>query len=967
MQHGLVGARRTLSSRPEPMRFRTIALATALAAGLVSTATAFVPHKGSDTPITAASARQPRLHRTIGHTAPATAQLGSLAGWQQIWDRDTDVPLRMWGPSLAYFASTADGPTAARAATDFVSAHLALLAPGSAASDFVIVANELDPSGTIRSVGFQQYANGLRVEGGTIGITFERDHLVMVSSTALPHVTVRMPAAVLDRTLTETGAQAFLASENISTHVRGHGDRVIVPMVFERGSKHSADIAYRVAETVQVEADRGAGRWDVWVDANDGAAIARKSLLHFASGTVDFDVPDRYPLSTRHPQPAPQDQHMINGVASTSDLNGLATFTGATPATVVPGLSGPLVAMTNNLGALVTDNLALADGGSVTWSHAADPETDAQLDAFVFASQGKKFVRARLNPNLAWLDQQLSATVNEDQDMCNAYSTGNDIHFYKETPGTCENTGRIADVVYHEFGHSVHNQSVIPGMGAFESSLSEGLADTMAVSITGDHGMGRGFFFTDAALRDVDPVGIEKKWPDDADGEPHDEGEIIGEALYDLRKALQTKYGDAAGFTKFLTLYYGVMQRSADIPSSYAAVLVADDDNGNVADGVPDQCAIDTTFALHGLANTAAAFNFQPPTRTNNTVSISYTTPANGNPDCPPPTVSGVTLSWKLQGATTAATDIPLTGSGTTYTGDIPSQAAGSIVLYHVTIALSDGTKVAFPDNKADPDYQMYVGMVTPIQCFDFEGGFGDWSHTATPANRDEWEVGPPMGLGGDPSTAHGGTNVLGIDLSTDGQYRGGVKESASSPAIDLKGYTNVHLQYYRWLNSEDAAYDQAFITANGTKVFENFASPGMPTNEINFTDKEWRFADVDLSGVAVAAAGGPITLTFEQDSDRGLNMGGWTVDDVCIVALADPNPALCGNGMVDPGETCDDGNTTAGDGCSAQCQTETIACPDSSNDCGGGGGCCSSTRDPSGAVLLSLLTIGLVIRRRRR
>jgi uncharacterized protein (TIGR03382 family) len=95
--------------------------------------------------------------------------------------------------------------------------------------------------------------------------------------------------------------------------------------------------------------------------------------------------------------------------------------------------------------------------------------------------------------------------------------------------------------------------------------------------------------------------------------------------------------------------------------------------------------------------------------------------------------------------------------------------------------------------------------------------------------------------------------------------------------------------------------------------------------------------------------------------------MGGWTIDDVCVVALADANPALCGNGTVDPGETCDDGNTTAGDGCSATCQTETIACPDSSNDCGGGGGCCSSTRDPSGAIALSLLTIGLVIRRRRR
>src|SRR3569833_2308417 len=329
------------------MRFRTISLAAVLAAGLVSTTFAFAPKKGGDSTITAAGTHQPRLHRAIGHTAPANAKLGSLAGWQQIWDRDTDVPLRMWGPSLPYFASTADGPPAARAATDFLAAHVALLAPGAAPSDFAIIGNQLDPSGTIRTVGFQQYANGLRVEGGTIGITFERDLLVMVSSTALPHVAVRMPPASLARAPVEEGARAFLAGDNIATHVRAHGDRVIVPMVYERGVKRAPEIAYRVAETVQVEADRGAGRWDVWVDANDGTA----------------------------------------------------------------------------------------------------------------------FARARLNPGLAWLDNQLSATGNEDQDQCNAYSNGDDIHFYKETPGVCENTGRLADVVYHEFGHSVHINSLIPGQG----------------------------------------------------------------------------------------------------------------------------------------------------------------------------------------------------------------------------------------------------------------------------------------------------------------------------------------------------------------------------------------------------------------------------------------------------------------------------------------------------------------------
>jgi cysteine-rich repeat protein len=39
-----------------------------------------------------------------------------------------------------------------------------------------------------------------------------------------------------------------------------------------------------------------------------------------------------------------------------------------------------------------------------------------------------------------------------------------------------------------------------------------------------------------------------------------------------------------------------------------------------------------------------------------------------------------------------------------------------------------------------------------------------------------------------------------------------------------------------------------------------------------------------------------------------------------------DQKPGVCGDGVVNTGETCDDGNTNGGDGCSATCQTESSA-----------------------------------------
>ena len=47
------------------------------------------------------------------------------------------------------------------------------------------------------------------------------------------------------------------------------------------------------------------------------------------------------------------------------------------------------------------------------------------------------------------------------------------------------------------------------------------------------------------------------------------------------------------------------------------------------------------------------------------------------------------------------------------------------------------------------------------------------------------------------------------------------------------------------------------------------------------------------------------------------------------------PTPTItpvCGNGVIETGETCDDGNTVSGDGCSSTCQTESVTPP------GGGG-----------------------------
>jgi cysteine-rich repeat protein len=107
-------------------------------------------------------------------------------------------------------------------------------------------------------------------------------------------------------------------------------------------------------------------------------------------------------------------------------------------------------------------------------------------------------------------------------------------------------------------------------------------------------------------------------------------------------------------------------------------------------------------------------------------------------------------------------------------------------------------------------------------------------------------------------------------------------------------------------------------------------------------------------------ATDGSVAVRFELRSDPGLEYGGWTLDQLCIVGFVptvcgdgtitgselcddgpansdtmadacrtDCRPAHCGDGTTDTGESCDDGNSIAGDGCEPDCSVGPVEPPD--------------------------------------
>src|SRR5262245_6277689 len=85
------------------------------------------------------------------------------------------------------------------------------------------------------------------------------------------------------------------------------------------------------------------------------------------------------------------------------------------------------------------------------------------------------------------------------------------------------------------------------------------------------------------------------------------------------------------------------------------------------------------------------------------------------------------------------------------------------------------------------------------------------------------------------------------------------------------------------------------------------------------------------------AVTGSPCGSNLLRVEGPGLPNGVFETDQFNLVGR---EAVLCGNGVLDPGEQCDDGNTLAGDCCSPACQFEAPASPCATNVCLDGMAC---------------------------
>lgn len=520
------------------------------------------------------------------------------------------------------------------------------------------------------------------------------------------------------------------------------------------------------------------------------------------------------------------------------------------------------------------------------------------------------------NSEHAILDIQVVDTVNMNR-TCNAYYTSGTVNFFR-AGGRCANTGRIADVIYHEYGHGVHHYGLLAG--GFAGDLSEGTADYVSATILDDPRVGLGFYGGTSTLRNIDP---DRVYPRDFRGQVHNDGLIWASFLWNLRADWINTYGDEDGRRRTDALMLGAMAQGPTMTTVGDAVILADDDNGDLSDGTPHGCQLVELLDQHGLGPGSLGVVVIDHEPLEHASSFSDGYPLSfgvfdATPDCSGIDLDSVALWWTLDpvddedasdpfaigtegdpngvGVTewTSAAGarwhrLELTSADdVTFEGTVPRLLATTTVRYFIEVRSDDATeRLTTHDGARSRVYGFRVGDRERVSCEGFEGDTSGWEHgPGTPfegpnsAWEDQWAVGAPAEALWMPDAAYEGTAIVATNL--EGNYRNQNVQYLRSPSLEVPAEGRMQmLAFRRWLTVEDSQFDKARIYVNEDLTWEQ---PGTAGGVDHTLDRRWNLFELDMAH----RAGESIQLTWTLRSDPGLEYGGWALDDICMVRLAD-------------------------------------------------------------------------------
>lgn len=828
-------------------------------------------------------------------------------GWRARRDAGTGFVRSLWGGALAPSLRPATDAEAIEVAREFLARteelH-GLEAETLAADRAVFLPLGLAGSTDKLTVRFEQVVRGVPVRNGSANVLLDTDgRLLSLEATGLPRAAALDVVPGVPAARAADAARALFRAEEGVFPTSASEPRLVVEK--ERDAKGAVRGALGWALELRFQEPGYEPRAALYVMAATGAPrrLAREELLHSFDvfGTVrSFVSPGLLPDQPSNPP-------VMEPLAFVDVVTGLGTFTtDAAGDFVIPGVDTPVAATVRFAGPFADANNAQGADHEVNVVLQPGVQNDVLLNAApaeLVTSQANAFQEITalrgwlvgVNPTDTILDFPAQALVNQTHLQCNATFDGFGTNYFVEAAG-CFNSA-YSTIVYHEMGHFL-NQLYGSGNGA--DGFGEGAADIWAMFCSDDPLVGAEFKGPGTIIRSGENT--VQFCGDDGQGcygGTHANGLPLMGAFWKWRQNLNATYGDAAGDLAadvLLNAWFNAFDDGQVLSFVEEHLLVLDDDDANVENGTPNYADIDAAFRAQGWPGFDLTYvDFVDPVL-----------PADTKDDYGPYGV-GVQLSSAM-GAGIGGADVFFRVDGGPFvslpmspvladfwTALIPGQPSPALVELYVSASDTLGNVQTLPRRAPEELFSFRVGVDEVFWSDDFEGpGDNGWTHVQV-ATQDDWQRDVPQGQSGqsfnvdwqDPAAAASGSFCWGNDLGVsgfNGAYQPEVDNSLFSPLLDLSGATDTVLSFRRWLNVERGEFDTASILLDGNVVWQN-------PFDVHVRDTEWTDFEVDVAGLV---DGDPsVQLQFRLQTDGGLELGGWSLDDVRFLARR-PTPTAC-------------------------------------------------------------------------
>lgn len=570
--------------------------------------------------------------------------LTKAPSWQATVDPLTGGVDRAFGAGLAAPGTSERGAALGRA---FLAAHRGMLASGLDLSDLVANADASRPlpdpeAGMLQ---FDLTAHGIPVLGSGVTLAVRGGRVFFVATSALAPVATS-PIPDLDAAEALASLSEYLGADATALAAVRSPSLAFYPVAETKGGADR--LAHHLVWILEVR-PAGARPWEgyfAYVDAHDGSILAffpeartagscdadPAQLRGTASGGVRANRAD----DPEQRIPLPFVRVLTNGVQVSADLNGRFPYTGPGGAST---LSGDFFgAHCDNCTSPVSPAASVDESGLLDFGMGGGSggppvsgnglSTPADRTTYFQVNEARRLLQKWNNAFFSEVDSFVN--INS---TCNAFSSGYMLGFFR-AGGNCNNTGEIRDVVQHELGHTWDRTD---GTGITSGGLSEWKGDVLALLMGGDPCVGESFRITGgptstcSGVRDIDEKALGRvdhaatisRTSNTCGGGSHCLGEISGQASWHLLNNLLTGTDYMTGaalpagngalsaeqarwILERLLIGGGSTMATWDPTvtgiSEYDAIMVADDDDGNLANGTPHAAYINAAYAHHAIA-----------------------------------------------------------------------------------------------------------------------------------------------------------------------------------------------------------------------------------------------------------------------------------------------------------------------------------------------------------------------------